>query len=251
MLEIIPAIDLLGGQAVRLQRGDFQSETRVAEDPVRVAETFAAEGATFLHIVDLDGARTGDPQNLTVILEIIRRVPNLRVQVGGGIRTMERAEQVLNIGAARIIVGTTAASGDPAVMGQMLDKYADQIIVGADTKDGHVAVHGWLSASTERTEEFGIRLAGLGAKRFLYTDVSRDGMLEGVNAAATAAFARVTGKPTLASGGVSGPDDIKILAELQPDGVEGVIIGKALYGGQLTVAEALRIVESGAVARAD
>lgn len=248
MLEIIPAIDLLGGQAVRLQRGDFSSETRVAEDPVKVAAQFASDGATFLHIVDLDGARTGDPQNLSVIRDIIRRVPNLRVQVGGGVRTAERAEQVLNIGASRIIVGTTAAS-DPAVIGAMLEKYADEIIVGADTKDGHVAVQGWLSASKERTDDFGVRLAAMGAKRFLFTDVSRDGMLEGVNAEATAAFARTTGTPTLASGGVSGPEDIKILAELQPHGVEGVIIGKALYGGQLTVAEALRIARAGAAER--
>ncbi|MBC7806693.1 MAG: 1-(5-phosphoribosyl)-5-[(5-phosphoribosylamino)methylideneamino]imidazole-4-carboxamide isomerase [Akkermansiaceae bacterium] len=245
MLEIIPAIDLLRGKAVRLQRGDFASETRVAEDPVKVAAQFAADGATFLHIVDLDGARTGDPQNLAVVRDIIRRVPNLRVQVGGGIRTPERAEQVLRIGAARIIVGTTAAS-DAAVISAMLDKYADQIIVGADTKDDHVAVHGWLSASKERTEDFGLRLAGMGARRFLYTDVSRDGMLEGVNSQATVAFARATGKPTLASGGVSGPEDIKTLTELQPHGVEGVIIGKALYGGRLTVADALRIARVGA-----
>ncbi len=240
MLEIIPAIDLLRGKAVRLQRGDFDSEMRVADDPIEVARGFATSGATFLHIVDLDGARTGDPQNLVVIRAIIRAVPDMRVQVGGGIRTMERIAQVLNIGASRVIVGTTAAS-DAAVIGAMLTKYAEQIIVGADTKDGFVAVQGWLAASTERSEDFGIRLAGMGAKRFLYTDVSRDGMLGGVNASATAAFARTTGRPVLASGGVSGPADIKICADLQPHGVEGVIIGKALYGGQLTVADALRI----------
>ena len=245
MLEIIPAIDLLRGQAVRLQRGDFDSEMRVAEDPVKVAQSFAAQGATFLHIVDLDGARTGDPLNLTVIREIIQQVPNLRVQVGGGIRTRERAEQVLGIGASRIIIGTTAASGDPAIIGNLLETYSEQIIVGADTKDGYVAVHGWLTASTERTEDFGKRLAGLGARRFLYTDVSRDGMLQGVNAEATVAFARATGKPTLASGGVSGPGDIEILAKLQPEGVEGVIIGKALYSGQLTVEQALHLARIG------
>lgn len=245
MLGIIPAIDLLRGKAVRLQRGAFESEMRIAEDPVKVVGQFAADGATFLHIVDLDGARTGDPQNLTVIRDIIRRVPNLRVQVGGGIRTIGRIEQVLRIGASRIIVETTVAS-DSAVIGVMLEKYAEQIIVGVDTKDDHVVVHGWLSASQERTEDFGLRLAGMGAKRFLYTDMSRDGMLEGVNAQATAAFARTTGRPTLAAGGVSGPGDIKILAELQPHGVEGVIIGKALYAGKLTVADALKIARMGA-----
>ena len=244
-LEIIPAIDLLRGQAVRLQRGDFDSQTRVAEDPVKVAAQFAAAGARRLHIVDLDGARTGDPKNGAVIREIIRRVPNLQVQVGGGIRTSERAGQILALGAARIIVGTTAAA-DAAVIASLLGTYGDRIIVGADTKDGFVAVQGWLAASAETVDAFGIRLAAMGAARFLYTDVSRDGMLEGVNADATAAFAKITGKPVLASGGVSGIEDIRILAALQPLGVEGVIIGKALYSGALTVADALRVADEGA-----
>jgi len=239
MLEIIPAIDLLGGKAVRLRRGDYQSQMQVADDPVQTAAGFAADGATCLHIVDLDGARTGDGVNLPVIREIIRAVPNLRVQVGGGIRTLERAAQVLDAGAARIIIGTTAASGGSQVIGAMLARYSREIIIGADTKNGFVAVHGWEQESTERTEDFGIRLAAMGAARFLFTDVSRDGMLEGVNADATAAFARATGKPTLASGGVATIADIKDCARLQPNGVEGVIIGKALYAGRFTVADAL------------
>ncbi|MBC8142873.1 MAG: 1-(5-phosphoribosyl)-5-[(5-phosphoribosylamino)methylideneamino]imidazole-4-carboxamide isomerase [Armatimonadetes bacterium] len=246
MLEIIPAIDLLGGKAVRLRRGDYDSQMQVADDPVQVAAGFAADGATCLHIVDLDGARTGDGVNLPVIREIIRAVPSLRVQVGGGIRTLDRAAQVLDAGAARIIIGTTAASGDGAVIGAMLEKYASEIIVGADTKNGYVAVHGWEQESTERTEAFGVRLTAMGAERFLFTDVSRDGMLEGVNAGATAAFARATGKPTLASGGVASLDDVAECARLQPNGVEGVIIGKALYAGRFTVADALRVAREAA-----
>ncbi len=240
MLEIIPAIDLLGGKAVRLRRGDYESSTQVAGDPVAVAAGFAADGATCLHIVDLDGARTGDGVNLPTIRAIIRAVPNLRVQVGGGIRTVDRAAQMLDAGAARIIVGTTAA-GDAGIIGAMLARYADEIIIGADTKNGYVAVHGWKQESAERTEDFGIRLAAMGAARFLYTDVARDGMLEGVNADATAAFALATGKPTLASGGVASIADIEDCARLQPNGVEGVIIGKALYAGRFTVADALRV----------
>lgn len=240
MLEIIPAIDLLSGNAVRLKQGDYDSKTQVADDPIAVAQVFAADGATFLHIVDLDGARTGDGVNLPVIRAIIRAVPGLRVQVGGGIRTLDRAAQVLDAGAARLIVGTTAASGNPALIGAMLDRYAAQIIVGADTKNGYVAVHGWEQESAESTTDFGVRLAAMGAVRFLYTDVSRDGMLQGVNAEATAAFARATQTPTLASGGVAALTDIKNCAELQPQGVEGVIIGKALYAARFTVADALR-----------
>ena len=246
MLEILPAIDLLNGQAVRLQRGDFDSQMRVADDPVQVAAGFAASGATCLHIVDLDGARTGDGVNLPVIAAIIRAVPGLRVQVGGGVRTVDRVAQVLDAGAARVIVGTTAASDD-AVIGAMLAGYAAQIIVGADTIDGCVAVRGWASASAERTTDFGVRLAAMGAHRFLYTDVSRDGMLGGVDAGGTADLSRACGKPVIASGGVAGLADIEACARLQPLGVEGVIIGKALYAERFTVADALRVAREAAV----
>ena len=245
MLEILPAIDLLNGQAVRLKRGDYATSERVADDPVKVAQGFAADGATCLHIVDLDGARTGDGVNLPVIAAIIRAVPGLRVQVGGGVRTVGRLEQVLNAGAARVIVGTTAASDD-AVIGAMLAKYAAQVIVGADTKNGYVAVHGWEQASAERTTDFGKRLADMGAARFLYTDVARDGMLQGVDADGTAALATATGKPVIASGGVATLADIEACARLQPLGVEGVIIGKALYAGRFTVADAVRVARSAA-----
>lgn len=240
--EIIPAIDLRNGQAVRLQRGDFDAETRVAEDPVKTAKTFESGGAKRLHVVDLDGARTGSPQNAPVIAAIIRAV-SIPVQVGGGLRTPERVERLLALGAARVIVGTSAAL-DPQNAAEILARFGHRVVIGADARDGFVAVQGWTERTDETAEAFGRRLVGMGARRFLFTDIARDGMLQGVNTEATRAFARAVGVPVLASGGVAGPDDLRALLPLQPDGVEGVIIGKALYAGALTLADALAIAET-------
>jgi phosphoribosylformimino-5-aminoimidazole carboxamide ribotide isomerase len=244
-LEIIPAIDLHQGQAVRLRRGDFGTAEKVAEDPVAVASRFADEGATRLHVVDLDGAKTGLPANLGVVQGIVRAVGDrLAIQLGGGLRSADviAATFAAAPGLAAVIVGTTAATGDEAVIREILDRHGDRVIVGADTRDGYVAVHGWTESTTETAIEFGTRLVALGARRFLYTDVARDGMLDGVNVEATRKFSQEVGAPVLASGGVSGPEDIeKLAAVAQPGGVEGVIIGKALYAGRLTLADALRI----------
>ena len=239
MLEIIPAIDLMGGQAVRLQKGDFASGGRVADDPVAVARAFADGGAPRLHVVDLDGARTGTGGNEGIIAAIIAAV-GIPVQVGGGIRTLERANEILALGADRIIVGTVAAL-DPDSIGAILAAWGERVIVGADTSGGMVATHGWQETTGETAADFARRLVGQGARRFLFTDIARDGMLAGVNVEATAAFARAAGVPVIASGGVGGPDDISALREVQPDGVEGVIIGKALYAGRLSLADALRL----------
>lgn len=239
-LEIIPAIDLRDGKAVRLQQGAFETATRVAEDPVKVAKKFEAEGATRIHVVDLDGARIGTPQNVPTIRAILRAV-KIPVQVGGGLRTPELVERIVNLGADRVIVGTSAAT-DAANAGEILARYGDKIIVGADAKEGFVAVGGWIERTDEAVETFGKRLVALGARRFLFTDIARDGMLEGVNVEATQHFAEAVGMPVLASGGVAGPEDISTLAALaQPGGIEGVIIGKALYAGRLTLADALRL----------
>lgn len=237
--EIIPAIDLRNGKAVRLQKGSFDAETRVAEDPVKVARSFQDQGATRLHIVDLDGARVGLPQNVPTIREILRRV-SIPVQIGGGLRTPELVERVLNLGAARVIVGTLAAI-DPVNAAEILARFGEKVIIGADARDGFVAVQGWMQHTGEAVETFGRRLAQMGARRFLFTDIARDGMLEGVNVDATRAFAEAVGASVIASGGVAGPGDIRALAALQPSGVEGVIIGKALYTGALTLADALAI----------
>lgn len=242
MLEIIPAIDLMNGQAVRLQKGDFATGAKVADDPIQTAQSFAQAGATRLHIVDLDGARTGEGHNRETIRAIIRAVPGLAVQVGGGVRSMDTVHGLLEAGAARVIVGTSAAAAqNAALIGEMLRTFGDRLIIGADSKNGQIAVRGWVETTGETTEDFCRRMVDLGAWRFLFTDVARDGMLEGVNVRATSDLAQAVGVPVLASGGVAGPDDITALRLVQPNGVEGVIIGKALYAGRLTLADALRI----------
>ena len=240
MLQVIPAIDLINGEAVRLRKGDFETREKVAENAVQTAQAFAEAGATRLHIVDLDGARTGDAHNRETIGQIIAGVPTMAVQVGGGVRSLDTVRALLDLGAKRVIVGTTAA-GSAGVVGEMLQTFGEQIIVGADSKNGQIAVRGWAETTGETTEAFCLRLKGMGAVRFLFTDVARDGMLQGVNAHETARLAQAVGVPFLASGGVSGPSDIAALRQLQPNGVEGVIIGKALYSGALTLADALRI----------
>ena len=240
LLEIIPAIDLLGGQAVRLRKGDYATGEKVAEDPVAVARAFEAGGARRIHIVDLDGARTGEPTNAAIVRAILEAV-RIPVQVGGGVRTLDRAAELLDLGANRVIVGTSAAQ-KPEVIGAMLARFPESVIVGADTTDGFVAVHGWQQHTGERAGDFARRMVVLGARRFLFTDVARDGMLQGANIEATRRFADEAGVPVLASGGVAGPEDISRLATAaRESGIEGVIIGKALYAGRLTLAEALRI----------
>jgi phosphoribosylformimino-5-aminoimidazole carboxamide ribotide isomerase len=224
---------------VRLQRGDFETEARVAEDPVKVARAFQDAGARRLHVVDLDGARVGSPQNVPTIREILKRV-SIPVQVGGGLRTPELVERLVNLGADRVIVGTSAVL-DPVNAAEILRRFGDRIVIGADAKNGFVAVQGWMQISDESVEAFGKRLVGMGASRFLFTDIGRDGMLAGVNLEATRGFAEAVGVPVIASGGVAGPDDIRQLALLQPAGVEGVIVGKALYAGALSLADALAI----------
>lgn len=245
MLEIIPAIDLRGGQAVRLKRGDFGTTEKVAEDPVSVARGFAAQGAKRIHVVDLDASRTGVPHETETISAIVRAVPVL-VQVGGGIRSVETAQRLFGLGVARLIVGTSA-SRDAALIAELLSRFSDRIIIGADAKDGKVAVQGWEETTGETAADFGRRLVALGARRFLYTDIARDGMLEGVNVDATAALARSLGVPVIASGGVAGIRDIELLTQVQPQGVEGVVIGKALYSGNLDLADALGVAARAAL----
>ena len=244
--EIIPAIDLRGGQAVRLKQGDFGTAARVAEDPVKVARKFEAEGATRLHIVDLDGARMGSPQNVSTIRDILRRV-SIPVQVGGGLRTPELVERVVKLGADRVIVGTSAAI-DPINAADILACFGEKVVIGADAREGFVAIQGWMQHTDEAVETFGKRLVQMGARRFLFTDIARDGMLEGVNIEATRLFAEAVGVPVIASGGVAGLDDIHALVPLQPSGVEGVRVGKALYSGALTLVDALAIAAAGAAA---
>lgn len=235
-MEIIPAIDILGGRCVRLLQGDYARETVYGDDPVAMALRWESEGATRLHVVDLDGARQGHPTILG-ILERICSAVRVRVQVGGGIRSLASARQVLGAGAARVIIGTSAAL-DAALAGEIFGALGDQAILGLDARDGVVAIHGWRETTGESALDLALRMKAAGARRIIYTDIRRDGMLQGVNAEACAHLAAQTGLPVIASGGVSSMDDIRRLRVVP--GIEGAIVGKALYTGALTLREALR-----------
>lgn len=234
-MEIIPAIDILGGKCVRLLQGDYARETVYGEDPVAMALRWESEGATRLHVVDLDGARQGHPTILG-ILERICSAVRLPVQVGGGIRTLASARQVLDAGAARVIIGTSAAL-DAALAREIFGQLDEQAVLGLDARDGMVAIHGWQQTTGETAIDLARRMKAAGARRVIYTDIRRDGMLQGVNADACAHLAAETGLPVIASGGVSSVEDIRRLRALP--GIEGAIIGKALYTGALTLREAL------------
>ena len=240
---LYPAIDIKGGKCVRLSQGDFAQVTTYSEDPLKVAKRWKAEGAQWLHIVDLDGARMGLPNttNLEVLRHIIRQV-GLPVQFGGGARSSEIVERLLNIGVARVVVGTALAK-DPALAEGLFTVYGEKVAVGVDAKDGFVAIQGWVEAIGEQATTFVARMAKLGAKRFIFTDIARDGMLQGVNLIALAQVAAaVPGLPVIASGGVAGLTDLDALKSMQSTtvpNIEGVIIGKALYANTVSLPDAL------------
>ncbi|MEN6520039.1 MAG: 1-(5-phosphoribosyl)-5-[(5-phosphoribosylamino)methylideneamino]imidazole-4-carboxamide isomerase [Armatimonadota bacterium] len=236
-MEVIPAIDIIGGKCVRLVQGQFDQETVFSDSPADMAKEWEQQGATRLHVVDLDGARTGAPENLKVMESIIS-VVNIPVQVGGGVRSINKAQQVLNVGVERVIVGTSAAlDSDTAKM--MFDELGDRVILGVDALNGYVAVRGWQARTEERAVDFARRMTALGAKRIIFTDISRDGMLSGVNAFAIEKMVAAVDIPVIASGGVGSIADIKRLRPLKGKGLEGVILGKALYVGSVALPEAI------------
>ena len=243
---LYPAIDIKGGKCVRLSQGDFAQVTTYSEDPVKVAKRWKAEGAQWLHIVDLDGARMGLPNttNLEVLRQIIRQV-GLPIQFGGGARSAEIVERLLNIGVTRVVVGTALAK-DPALAEGLFTVYGEKVAVGVDAKDGFVAIQGWVEAIGEQATAFVARMAKLGAKRFIFTDIARDGMLQGVNLISLAQVAAaVPNLPVIASGGVAGPGDLDALKSMRATStpnIEGVIIGKALYASTLSLPDALERV---------
>lgn len=233
-MEIIPAVDMMDGKCVRLVQGKFDQSTVFSDDPVDAAKRWVDEGAKRLHLVDLNGSRMGAPQETDAIRRILAKV-NVPVQLGGGIRSLEIARQMIELGIARVIIGTSAAL-DTDAAAAIFNALGEKAVLGVDAKDGYVAVKGWQETTSETAIDFARRMQALGAKRVIYTDISRDGMLAGVNAEAMTAMANALDIPVIASGGVSAINDI---AALKLTGVEGAIIGKALYTGDLILSDAL------------
>ena len=239
-MRIYPAIDIRGGKAVRLYKGDFAQET-VFGEPAEMAKKWDAAGGEFLHLVDLDGARAGKSMNLDVVKEIIAAV-NIPVELGGGIRTMENIDEVLAAGVQRVILGSVAAK-NPALVKEACAKYGDRVVVGIDAKDGIVAVDGWEVSGDVEVTVLAKEMAKAGVKTIIYTDISRDGTLEGVNVEATAQLARESGIKIVASGGVKSIDDVKALLPYEKEGIEGVIVGKSIYMGTLDLTEAVKVAK--------
>ncbi len=238
---IFPAIDIRGGKCVRLFKGDFAQETVFGDKPEEMAAKWQAQGGKFLHLVDLDGALAGKSQNLDTIKKIIAAV-DIPVELGGGIRTMENIDEVLTLGVRRVILGSVAVK-NPELVKEACKKYGDRIVVGIDAKDGIVAVDGWGVSGNVDAVELAKKMAEAGVKTIIYTDISRDGTLSGVNVEATARLARESGINVVASGGVSDLEDIKALLPYEEDGIEGVIVGKSIYTGSLDLKEAIALAE--------
>ncbi|MDN5348187.1 MAG: phosphoribosylformimino-5-aminoimidazole carboxamide ribotide isomerase [Clostridia bacterium] len=234
---VIPAIDLREGRCVRLYQGRLEEETVFSTDPVAVAKEWARRGAAWLHVVDLDGAFAGTPRNLEII-EAIARAVNIPVQVGGGIRTVETCREVLERGAARAVLGTAAISS-PEVVAAACEAFGDRVAVGIDSRAGLVAVEGWAVTVPKTALQLALEVRALGIGRVIYTDTSRDGTLTGLNLEATRQLAAESGLKIIASGGVSSLEDIEALKELEPLGVEGVIVGRALYTGAVSLEDAI------------
>lgn len=240
-LEVIPAIDLLQGRAVRLYQGDYAQAEQVADDPIQQAEAWAAQGAPRLHVVDLDGAKSGDPVNLPIIERIVRSLA-IPVQVGGGIRSLERARQLLELGVDRVIVGTLAVE-DPDTLEAMTQALPGRVWVGIDARQGQVATRGWLSTTPLRATELVQRVGEQGVAGIIYTDIGRDGTLAGPNLQQLQEILAISRLPVIASGGIGSLTDL--LALLSLPGLTGAILGKALYSGAISLQEALRAVGPG------
>ena len=236
-MQIFPAIDLRGGQVVRLYQGDYDQETVYAADPCAVARDFLAAGARYLHVVDLDGARDGTLANFETIAALVRQ-GGLYIEVGGGIRTEERIRRYLDLGVGRCILGTIAVK-DFAFTERMAKKYGDRIAVGVDARDGFVAVSGWKELSAERGVDFCRRLRDAGVKTVIYTDISRDGAEQGTNLDLYRELAEIEGLDITASGGVSSIEEMR---ELQTIGTKAAILGKALYTGRLDLKTVMKEV---------
>lgn len=235
-MNIIPAIDLINGKAVRLLKGDYEKVTVYSDDPAAVAESFEKAGAKYLHVVDLDGAKDGTTANFETIKKIIGKT-DLSVEVGGGIRTLERVRQYIDIGVDRVIIGTAAVT-DPDFLREAVKLYGEKIVVGVDIKDGFVAIKGWLEISELSCKEFCKKLEDLGVKTIICTDISKDGMMSGTNRELYRELYDEFELNIIASGGVSSMEDIAVLSNM---GLFGAIVGKAIYTGAIELSDAIKL----------
>ncbi len=238
---IIPAIDLKEGQCVMLFQGDPKQSTIFSDDPVQMAKTWEQQGAPILHLVDLDGAFSGRPKNFEIVKEIIQKI-NIPVQLGGGIRNMDEIDNILAAGVQRIILGTVAIS-NPDLTKASLERYGDRILIGIDATDGLVAVDGWGTRSQKTFLDLGHEVKSWGAKRIIFTDTKRDGTLKGPNIESTILMAKETGLKVIASGGVSSMEDLLALKEYEALGIEGVIVGKAIYLGNIDLSQSVKLLK--------
>jgi phosphoribosylformimino-5-aminoimidazole carboxamide ribotide isomerase len=235
--ELIPAIDIRGGKCVRLLQGDYSRETVFGEDPVEMARRWEGEGGTRLHVVDLDAARSGQPENLHIV-ERIAAALSIPVQMGGGVRSAEAVRRVLDAGVQRAIVGTTAAA-DPDTARELFAEFGERLILGLDARDGRVAVSGWEQTTSWQALDLAREMAAAGARRIIFTDIATDGMGTGPSLESTRSLAEAIEIPVIASGGVGAPEHVLAVSELESAGVEGVIVGKALYTGAVRLPASL------------
>lgn len=242
-MEVIPAIDLLEGRCVRLYQGDYAQAETFDENPVSVARQWVEQGATRLHVVDLDGAKAGHPVNLQAIEAIVRAV-DVPIQVGGGLRDFTSVATLLKLGVQRVILGTVAVE-QPALVRELCQAFPDQIVVGIDARNGLVATRGWLETSEIAAIDLAQQMTTFGITTIIYTDIHRDGTLQGPNLAALRELASNVAVPVIASGGMSSVTDLLSLLALEPLGVTGAIVGRALYTGDISLKDALRAVGQG------
>ena len=234
-MHILPAIDILDGKAVRLAKGDYDQVTTYNDDPVAQAKAFEEAGASWIHIVDLDGARSGKPENAEVIKRIVAAT-SLKTEVGGGVRSMETLDSWIEAGASRVVLGT-ALVRNPEFAKAAIEKYGDRLSAGIDAKNGEVAIAGWREGSGVDARELAAHVGSLGYRHLVYTDIARDGMQTGIDEQMYVEVARAFGHPVIASGGVANMDDIVRLSQVS-DSIEGVIAGRAVYEGTLDVSAA-------------
>ncbi len=239
---IIPAIDLKDGQCVRLRQGAMDDSTVFSDDPVAMARRWVDAGCRRLHLVDLNGAFAGEPVNGAVVEAIAAAYPQLPVQIGGGIRDLATIEHYLKAGVSYVIIGTQAVK-QPAFVAEACRAFPGRVIVGLDARDGRVATDGWAEVSDVQAAELARRFEADGVSAIVYTDIARDGMMQGVNVEATVAMARASRIPVIASGGITDLDDIRALSAVAGEGIIGAITGRAIYEGTLDVAEAQRLCD--------